>query len=121
MMTFFAYFPCPFGFYTFHPLSYNFCNFFKLDVGADVLGTPTMGFTLPIYDHDMAMVLAVQPSPTEASTPSPGYDPRSLDFFNLSAEVDNECHSLDSTLDEDGHEGSIFGSKESSSDDLMVE
>jgi hypothetical protein len=116
-MTFFAYFPCPFGFYTFHLLSYNFCIFFRLGVGADVLDTPTMGFTLPIYAHDMAMVLAAQPSPTEASTPSPSYDPRALDFFDLSAEVDNECHSLDSTSDE----GSIFGSRESSSDDLIVE
>jgi hypothetical protein len=86
-----------------------------------MLGTPTMGFTLPIYAHDMAMVLAAQPSPSEASTPSPGYDPRALDFFDLSAEVDNECHSLDSTLDEGGHEGSIFGSRKFSSADLMVE
>jgi hypothetical protein len=100
---------------------YNFRVFFRLGVRADVLGTPTMGFTLPIYAHDMAMVLAAQPSPTEASTPSSGYDPRALDFFDLSAEVDNECHSLDSTSDEGGHEGSIFGSWESSSDDLMVE
>jgi hypothetical protein len=80
-----------------------------------------MDFTLPIYAHDMAMVLAAQPSPTEASTPSPRYDPRALDFFELSAEVDNECHSLHSTSNEGGHEGSIFGSKESSSDDLLVD
>ena len=95
--------------------------FFRLGVGADVLGTPTMSFTLPIYAHDMAMVLAAQPSPTEASTPSPGYNPRALDFFNLSAEVDNKCHSLDSISNDGGHEGSIFRSTESSSDDLMVE
>src|SRR6202022_5032717 len=94
---------------------------FRLGLGAEVFGTPTMGFILPIYAHDMAMVLAAQPSPTEASTPSPGYDPRALDFFNLSAEVDNECHSLDSTSDEGGHEGSIFGSREFNSDDLMVD
>jgi hypothetical protein len=56
-----------------------------------------MGFTLPIYAHDMTMVLAVQPSPTKASTPSPRYDPRAIDLFELFAEVDNECHSLDST------------------------
>ena len=62
-----------------------------------MLATPTEGFTLPIYAHDMAMLLAAQPSPTEASTPSPSYDPRALDFFDLSAEVDNECYSLDST------------------------
>jgi hypothetical protein len=80
-----------------------------------------MGFTLPIYVHDMAMVLAAQPSPSEVSTPSPGYDPRTLDYFDLSTEVDNECHSLDSTSDEGSHEGSIFGNGESSSDDLMVE
>ena len=86
-----------------------------------MLATPTIGFTLPIYAHDMAMVLAAQPSPTEASTPSPSYDPRALDFFDLSAEVDNECHSLDSSEDEGGDEGSIFGSRESSSDDLKVE
>ena len=86
-----------------------------------MFGTPTMEFTLPIYVHDMAIILAAQSSPTEASTPSPDYDPRALDFFDLSAEVDNECHSLDSTSDEGGHEGSIFGSRESSSDDLMVE
>jgi len=120
MMTFFASFPCPFGFYTFHPLTVLWF-FIRLGVRADLLGTPTMGFTLPIYAHDMAMVLAAQPSPTEASTPSPGYDPRALDFFELSAEVDNECHSLDSTSDKNNHEGSIFGSRESSSDDLMVE
>jgi hypothetical protein len=95
--------------------------FFRLGVGADVLGTPTMGFTLPIYVYTMAMVLAAQHSPTEASTPSPGYDPRALDFFDLSAEVDNECHSLDSTSYEGDHEGSIFGSRESSREDLMVE
>jgi hypothetical protein len=94
---------------------------FRLGIGADVFSTPTMGFTLPIYAHDMAMVLAAQLSPTEAGTPSPDYDPRALDFFDLSAEVDNECHSLDSTSDENGHQGSIFGSRESSSDDLMVE
>jgi hypothetical protein len=117
MMTFFAYFPYPFGFYTFHLLSYNFRVFFRLGVGADVLDTPTMGFTLPIYAHDMAMVLVAQPSPTEASHPSPSYNPRALDFFDVSAEVDNECHSLDSTSDE----GNIFGSRESSSDDLIVE
>jgi hypothetical protein len=86
-----------------------------------VFGTPTMGFTLSIYAHNMAMVLAAQPSPTEASTPSPRYDPRALDFFEHSAEVDNECHSLDSTSDEGGHEGKIFGSRESSSDNLMVD
>lgn len=97
------------------------CFLVRLGVGADVLATPTEGFTLPIYAHDMAMVLAAQPSPTEASTPSPSYDPRALDFFDLSAEVDNECHSLDSSEDEGGHEGSIFGSRESSSDDLKVE
>ena len=119
-MTFFASFPCPFGFYTFHPLTVLWF-FIRLGVRADLLGTPTMGFTLPIYAHDMAMVLAAQPSPTEASTPSPGYDPRALDFFDLSAEVDNECYSLDSTSEDGGHEGSIFGSRESSSDDLKVE
>jgi hypothetical protein len=86
-----------------------------------MFGTPTMGFTLPIYVHDMAMVLAAQPSPTEASTPSPRYDPRALDFFKHFAEVDNECHSLDSTSDEGGHEGSIFGSRESSNDNLIVD
>ena len=95
--------------------------FFRLGVGADELGTPPMGFRLPIYAHDMAMVLAAQPSPTEASTPSPNYDPRALDFFELSAEVDNECHSLDSTSHDGGYEGSIYGSRESSSDNLMVE
>jgi hypothetical protein len=80
-----------------------------------------MGFISPIYAHDMTMVLAAQPSPSEASIPSPGYDPRALDIFDLSAEVDNECHSLDSTSDEGVHEGSIFGSRESNSDNLMVE
>jgi hypothetical protein len=80
-----------------------------------------MGFTLPIYAHDMAMILVAQPSSSEASTPSPGYDPPALDFFDLFAEVDNECHSLDSTSDEGSHEGSIFGSIKSSSDDLIVE
>ena len=83
--------------------------------------TPTMGFTLSIYAHDMAMVLAGQPSPTEVSTPSPRYDPRAIDFFQLSTEVDNEFHSLDSTSDEGGHEGSIFGDRESSSDNLMFD
>ena len=87
----------------------------------DVFGTPTMGFILPIYAHDMAIVLAAQPSPTEASTPSPRYDPRALDFFEHSAEVDNECHSLDSISDEGSHEDSIFGSRKSSSDNLMVD
>jgi hypothetical protein len=94
---------------------------FRLGLGADVFGTPTKGFTLPIYAHDMAMVLAAQPSPSKASTPSPRYDPRALDFFELLAEVDNECHTLDSTSDEGGHEGSIFGSRESSSDNLIVD
>jgi hypothetical protein len=93
---------------------------FRLGLGADVLGTSTMEFTLPIYTHDMAMVLAAQPSPTKASTPSPRYDPHAIDLFELFAEVDNECHSLDSTSDEDGHEGSIFRSRESSSDNLIV-
>ena len=100
MMTFFAYFPCLLSFYTFHHLSYKLRTLFKLGLGADVFVTPTMGFTLPIYAHDMAMVLAAQPSPTEASTPSPRYDPRTIDFFELSAEMDNEFHSLDSTSDE---------------------
>ena len=86
-----------------------------------MFGTPTIGFTLPIYAHDVAMVLAAQPSPTEASTPSPRYDPRALDFFDHSAEVDNECHSLDSTTNEGAHEGSIFRSRESNSDNLMVD
>ena len=72
---------------------------------------------MPIYVHDMAMVLAAQPFPTEASTPSSRYDPRALDFFDHST----ECHILDSTSDEGGHEGSIFGSRESSSDNLMVD
>ena len=53
-----------------------------------------MGLTLPIYAHDMAMALAAQPSPSKASIPSPRYDPRALDFFELLAEVDNECHTL---------------------------
>ena len=82
---------------------------FRFGLGADVFGTFTMGFTLPIYAHNMAMVLAAQPSPTEASTPSPRYDLRVIDFFDHSAEVDNECHSLDSTSDEGGHEGSTRG------------
>ena len=86
-----------------------------------MLGTPTVGFTLPIYAHDMAMELAAHPSPTEASTPSPRYDPRALDFFDLDAEVDNEIHSLDSTSHEGGHEGSIFGDTESSSDNLILD
>ena len=86
-----------------------------------MFATPTMAFTLPIYAHDMAMVLAVQPSPSTASTPSPRYDPRALDFFELLAEVDNECHTLDSTSNEGGHEGSIFGSRESSSDNPIVD
>jgi hypothetical protein len=63
---------------------------FRLGLGADVFGTPTMRFTLPIYAHDMAMVLAAQLSPTKASTPSPRYDPRAIDLFELFAEVDNE-------------------------------
>ena len=94
---------------------------FRFDLGADVFGTPTMGFTLPIYAHDMAMLLAVQPSPTKASTPSPRYHPRAIDLFEFFAEVDNECHRLDFTSDEGGHEGSIFGSMESSSDNLIVD
>ena len=94
---------------------------FRLGLGANVFGTPIMGFTLPIYAHDMAMVIAAQPSPSKASTPSPGYDPRALDFFELFVEVDNACHTLDSTSDEGGHEGSIFGNKKSSSDNLMVD
>jgi hypothetical protein len=94
---------------------------FRLGLGVDVFGTPIMGFTLPIYAHDMTMVLAAQPSPSKASTPSPRYDPRAIDLFELFAEVDNECHSLDSTSDEDGHEGSIFESRESSSDNLIVD
>ena len=94
---------------------------FRVAFGADVFVTPTMGFTLPIYAHDMALVLAAQPSPTEASTPSPRYDPRALDFFQISAEEDNDLHSLDSTSDEGGHEGCIFGDRESSTDDLMFD
>ena len=38
---------------------------FRLGLGAYVFVTPTMRFTLPIYAHDMAMVLAAQPSPTK--------------------------------------------------------
>ena len=83
--------------------------------------SPTKGFSLPIYAHDMAFVLAAQPSPTEASTPSPRYDPRALDFVDVVAEVDNECHTLDSSSDECGHESSIFGSRESSSDNVIVD
>ena len=95
--------------------------FFRLGIRAHVFGTPTMRFTLPIYAHDMTIVLAAQPSPTKASTPSPRYDPRAIDFFEFFAEVDNEFHSLDSTSDEGGHEGSIFGDRESSSDNLMFD
>ena len=82
-----------------------------------MFGTTTKGFNLPIYAHDMAMVLVTQPSPSKVNTPSPRYDPRALDFFELLAEVDNECHSLDATSDE----GSIFGSRKSSSDNLIVD
>ena len=55
-----------------------FMLIFRLNHGAHVFGIPTMGFTLPIYAHDMAMVLAVQPSPTKASIPSLHYDPRTI-------------------------------------------
>ena len=65
-----------------------------------MFGTPTMGFTLPIYAYDMTMVLVAQSSPTEASTPSPRYDPHGLDFFDNYVGVNNECHGLDSISDE---------------------
>ena len=93
----------------------------RLGLGEDVFGTPTKGFSLPIYAHDMVMVLAAQPSPTEASTPSPRYDPRALDFMDVLAEVDNECHTLDSSSYEGGHEGSIFESRESSCDNVSID
>lgn len=96
---------------------------FRLAFGLAVANqflTPTLGFTLPSYADDMAHVLAAQPSPSDTSTPSPRYDPRALDFFQISAEEDNELHSLDSTSDEDGHAGSIFGDSESSSDCMML-
>jgi hypothetical protein len=67
---------------------------FRLGLGAGVFGTSTMIFILPIYAHDMVMVLAAQPSPTKASTPSPRYDFRAINLFEFFAEVDNECHSL---------------------------
>ena len=102
------------------PFLTNCMLLFRLDLGADVFVTPTIGFILPSYAHDMAMVLTAQPSPTEASTPSLRYDPRAIDFFELSAEVDNECHTLDSTSDEGSHKGSIFGDRESSSNNLML-
>ena len=94
---------------------------FRLGLRADVFGTPTKGYSLPIYTHDMMMVLAAQPSSSKASIPSPRYDPRALGFFDILAEVDNECHTLDSSSNEGGHEGSIFGSRESSSDNVIVD
>ena len=94
---------------------------FRLAFRADVFVTPTMVFTLLTYAHDMALVLVAQPSLTEASTSSPRYDPRALDFFQMSVEEDNDLYRLDSTLDEGGHEGSIFGDRESSTDNLMFD
>ena len=44
-----------------------------------------------------------------------------LYLFKFFAEVDNDCHSLHSILDEGRHEGSMFGSMESNSDNFIVD
>ena len=65
MMTFFVFFLVHSAFTLFNIFLTNFMLLFRLGLGAYVFVTPTMRFTLPIYAHDMAMVLAAQPSPTK--------------------------------------------------------